>query len=191
MAGGLGLWGFDLLIPSGRPAGVPTSVTNRFSGQAYFGARDDGTIFNDFTQYGYPKSFRTAADERMKEARGRESPGLLRRERSAKGLIRRAHRYTPPGRSVPCSRGVGEAADSPPAATQALYTAPISGGSLQASAAMTVADYDRLGARARASIDFVEPVGAPFVFHGVSDRAYAEAVDTRRRAAPPAQAPCA
>lgn len=82
------------------------------------------------------------------------------------------------------SNGVAQAcSDTPPdtgagAATQALYTAPISGGSLQASAAMTVADYDRLGARARASIDFVEPEGAPFVFHGVTGRAYAETVDT-------------
>lgn len=82
------------------------------------------------------------------------------------------------------SNGVAQAcSDIPPefgagATTQALYTAPVSGGSLQASAGMTVADYGLLGARARASIDFVEPAGAPFVFHGVTGRAYAETVDT-------------
>jgi hypothetical protein len=43
---------------------------------------------------------------------------------------------------------------------------------------MTVGDYDVLGARARASMDFAEPLGAPFVFHGLSGRAYAETVDT-------------
>jgi hypothetical protein len=43
---------------------------------------------------------------------------------------------------------------------------------------MTVADYDLLAARARASMDFSEPTGAPFVFHGLTGRAYAETVDT-------------
>lgn len=82
------------------------------------------------------------------------------------------------------SNGVANAcSDSPPdtgpgASTSNLYTAPISGGSLQASAAMTVGDYDVLAARARASMDFSEPTGAPNVFHGLNGRAYAETVDT-------------
>jgi len=54
-AEGSGFWGFALLVPGGRPAGVPSSLTNHFDDQAYFAARYDGTSFDEFSQYGYPK----------------------------------------------------------------------------------------------------------------------------------------
>ena len=55
-ASGTGLWGFDLLVPGGRPAGAPPTITNRFEDGAAFGARDDGSTFNQFPQFGYPKT---------------------------------------------------------------------------------------------------------------------------------------
>jgi len=55
-ASGTGSWGFDLLVPGGRPAGAPRTLTNRFQDGAAFGARDDGSVFNQFPQFGYPKT---------------------------------------------------------------------------------------------------------------------------------------
>lgn len=66
----------------------------------------------------------------------------------------------------------------PGATSNIVYTAPFPGGQFQASGAMTVTNHGLLGARARASIEFVAPEGAPFVFHGLTGSGYAETVDT-------------
>jgi hypothetical protein len=55
-ASGLAQWGFDVLAPGGRPAGVASTVTNRFDDSARFGIRDDGSAFDEFSRYGYPKT---------------------------------------------------------------------------------------------------------------------------------------
>lgn len=50
-----GYWAFDLLVPGGRPPAVPPEITNHFAGAAAAGVRDDATVFNTFSTYGYPK----------------------------------------------------------------------------------------------------------------------------------------
>lgn len=52
-----GFWSFAFLVPS-RPASIPPSITNRFEDTALAGVLADGTVFNQFTQYGYPKTMR-------------------------------------------------------------------------------------------------------------------------------------
>jgi hypothetical protein len=55
-ASGTGLWGFDLLVPGGRPAGVAQKYTDRYEDSAWFGVRDDGSTFDQFHQFHYPKT---------------------------------------------------------------------------------------------------------------------------------------
>jgi hypothetical protein len=55
-ASGTGLWGFDLLVPGSRPSGVAPTFTNRFEDGAAFGVRDDGSVYDQFRQFHYPKT---------------------------------------------------------------------------------------------------------------------------------------